>query len=75
MTARGKLSGRWIMLGSALLLVVAVLIAAGFGKALAVAGLVAVLVGAGAAITGRAGGRSSPAARSPVRWPPPGSLP
>src|SRR3954470_20244708 len=45
---------RWIVLGGAVLLVLAVLVHGGFANALATAGLLILMVGGGAAIAGRA---------------------
>src|SRR3954447_7350470 len=45
---------RWIVLGGAVLLVLAVLVRGGFANALATAGLLTLIVGGGAAIAGRA---------------------
>src|SRR3954447_17983167 len=45
---------RWIVLGGAVLLVLAVLVHGGFATALATAGLLTLMVGGGAAIAGRA---------------------
>jgi hypothetical protein len=54
MTSGTKLPVRRIVLGGMALLVIAVLLGGGFGNALAIAGLIALLVGGVAAITGRA---------------------
>src|SRR3954463_7330056 len=45
---------RWLVLGGAVLLVLAVLVRGGFANALATAGLLTLMVGGGAAIAGRA---------------------